>query len=697
MREPNAKTDGSAKFTSAAQKIDDNGGYVGSINLISFSGIAPKLDNRKLPEGAAQMADNCRLMSGGLRSFADKLDISTNLLKTGGDIKTIFRMTNGVYDYWLSWLTDVDCVRGQIAGDTLQRIYWTGDNEPRMSDFIDATNNAGSGIMPDVFFVLGVPAPLVAPTVTPSGGSGAALTRAYVETFVTPLGEESAPSPVTLVTGLIDTTTWALTALNDAPINTSSISAITVSSGVATATTASTKYLRVGEELTIAGVVGMTDANGSRIITEVTDATHFKFLLTTAQTYTSGGTWTRAAPHNTTGMTRRIYRTLNGKYYFVAEIAVTTTSYNDTLADTALGEEIPSVGWSMPPVGMKGMIALPNGFNAAFSGNEVLFSEPWYPHAWPDKYKQSCNFDVMALGAFGSSIAVGTKGYPYVMTGAHPASISMEKTEVSEPCMSKRGMVDVGAGVLYPSPNGLVFIGVGQVTVITASLFTRDEWLLLNPASMRCDFHNGMVFGWHDINAEMHTGFTFNRDTGAFASTSLPVTSSYVDPETTNMYVVKDGAIYQWDAHPYNNLSYDWKSRAYYQGRPINFGYAKIDAYFDQLSKVNAAIAADLAWNTAILASGLTYGELDNSMLDYYMLDGSELVGGSIAEYATLFLRFSIYADGVEKYSENVESNKTFSLPSGFKADRWEFRISGNIPVYSAFIAESATELRQMS
>lgn len=665
-----------------------------AIKINSFSGISPKLDNRFLPEGFAQIADNCRIISGGLRSFSDKLSLSTNLLKTGGEILSVFRMTNGVYDYWLSWLTDVDCVRSQIAGDILQRIYWTGENEPRMSDYINATANGGSGVMPAASFVLGVPAPLVAPVVTPSGGSGAALTRAYVETFVTPWGEESAPSPVTLVTGLIDTVTWALTSLNAAPINSANITGITVASGSATATVSSSAYLRIGEEVIIADVVGMTDANGSQVITEIPDSTHIKFALTTAQTYTSGGTWTRAAPHNTTGMTRRIYRTLNGTYYFVAEIAVGTTSYNDTLADTALGEEIPSVGWSMPPTNLKGLTALPNGFNVGFAGNEIIFSEPWHPHAFPSKYKLACNFEVVSLGAFGTSIVVGTKGYPYLINGVHPSSMSMEKTEVIEPCTSKRSMVDIGSGVLYSSPNGMVFIGMGGVNVATGAMFSRDEWALLNPSSLRCNFHNGMVFGWHDVNTEQHTGFTYKMQSSDFASTSIPITASYVDPETNTMYIVKDGAIYEWDAHPFNDLTFDWKSRAYYQNKPVNFGYAKVDANFEGVADINAAIAANTAFNEAALASGLTYGEFDNNMLDEYMLDGSVLTGGSIAEYASLSLRLTVYADGVTKYSENVISNRSFSLPSGFKASRWEFRLSGNIPAYSLAVAETATELR---
>ncbi len=593
----------------------------------------------------------------------------------------------------MSWDADVDCVRSQVVGDQYGRIYWTGDNEPRLTSFAKAI--AGGGVMPDSCFVLGVPAPLVAPTVTPSGGTGAALVRGYVETFVTQWGEEGAPSPVQLVNGKVDTTTWALTALNPAPINTSTISAASHAAGVVTVTTASTKYLRAGEEVTHAGIVGMTDLNGSFIISEVVDSAHYKVLLNTTQTYTSGGTWTRVAPHNISNMTRRIYRTLNGKYYFVTELPISTASYNDTVLDAALQEELPSLGWEMPPPTMKALISLPNGCNAAIDGYDICFSEPWYPHAWPIKYRQPCSFEPVGIASFGTSIVVGTKGVPHIITGSHPDSVSMEKGRSTSPCLSKRSVIGVGSGVIYSSPDGLVFEN-GAGDMATDSIFSRDEWKLLNPATISCVTHNGMLFGWHDTNSSLHSGFAFNLKTGAFSSTSLSVTAAFVDPETNNLYVVTNGNLCQWDSHPYNYLSYDWKSKVFSMRRPVNFSAAMVDADFSEASRINLAVAEDTAYNEAVLSTGITDGELDAAMLGEYMLDGSLLRGGAIAEYASLYLRLTIIGDGVERYTENVMSKKSFSLPSGYKASLWEFQISGNLPCHGVYIAETAAGLRSL-
>lgn len=665
------------------------------IKLSEFSGVAPKLSSRVLPNGIGQIADNCYLASGSLKAFADKFLVNSNQLRSGGDIKTVFRMTDGTLDYWLSWIKDVNVVRGQVAGDTSQRIYWTGDNEPRMSNLALAI--AGGGVMPASCFVLGVTEPIVAPTVGATGGTGADVSRVYVETFVTPFGEESAPSPASaLTTGKIDGI-WALSALNAAPINSASITGAAYASGVVTVATSSTKHLRAYEEVTIAGVVGMTDLNANHVITEIVDATHFKVALTTAQTYTSGGTWIRVAPHNTTGMTRRIYRSLNGSYFFCTELAIATTSWTDTVADADLGESLATIGHHMPPATLKGLVAHPNGFMIGFDGNTMRCSESWRPYAWPTEYDESFNFDVVAIGVFGGNIAVGTKGFPSVVTGSHPSAFSIEKIEVLEPCVSKQSMVDIGSGVVYASTNGLVLCSNGGARLVTESIFSKNEWALLSPSSMRCEFHSGLIFGSHIADDGQRTGFTFDIGSGAFSQTSNSDTASFVDPETNNRYIVQDGVLYQWDAHPYNDISFDWKSKVYALPRPVNFGAGIVDAELGVLSNVNAAIAADLAWNTAALAAGVTHGELGGSMLGEYTLGGSLLRGGTLVEYTSQYLRLTVYGDGVERYTENVLTGKSFSMPSGYKAKLWEFRLSGNIPVYSLAVAENAQGLRQLA
>lgn len=670
-----------------------------AIKISAFSGIVPKLQPRLLSDTNGQSADNVRLVSGTLEPWKKMAAVTANDL-ADGDVLSIFRMSDGDTSYWLSWVRDVNCVPSLIAGDEAQRIYYTGDGEPRISNLALAI--AGGGVMPAGFYVLGVVAPLVAPTVTPSGGSGDADSRAYIETFVTAWGEEGAPSPASAITaGKVDDT-WALTSLNAVPINTAAISAATHSGGVVTATTASTKYLRAREEVTIADVVGMTDLNSTFPILAIVDATHFTVALTTAQTYTSGGSWTRVAAHNISGMTRRIYRTSGGVYRFVAEIAIATTSYNDTVAEVDLGEICPSIGWEMPPTGLTGLVSHPMGFLGGVVGNEICFSEPWHPHAWPIAYRQTTKFPLVGLGVFSSSIVACTTGMPYILNGSHPDSISIEQTELMEPCIAKRTIVDVGSGIMYTSHSGKVLVGVGGANVVTQNMLSRENWQEYTPSAMLCAFYDGMVIGFpSSFVSDGKGGFILDSKNNTFSSLSVVASASYADPENGKLYLVSNGVLKEWDADTINNETYEWRSKVFALPKPINAGWAQIDADFeflnaDQTALIAAQLAADTAFNTAVLASGVTDGELDSVMLDEYMLDGSLLVGGEITDYAQRFLNFILYANGQQKYTEIVLNDQPFSLPSGYKSALYDVVISGNIPVYGVSIAETAAGLRSV-
>lgn len=328
-----------------------------------FSGIAPRIAPRLLPPGMAQEAYNVKPWSGELRAFKAPRKVAG--LEKSGTIKGIYLMAG---QYWLSWNYAVNVAKAPIPDDDTGRVYFTGeDQEPRVTNVALATT--GGSDYPEGWYALGIHEPLAAPTVGSTGGSGAAESRSYVYTFVTQWGEESAPSPAGSHTGKVDDTSWSLTNLAAAPLNTGSIVGATYSSGWVTVETSAAHWLKDHHPLAIAGVTGMTDLNGRHRVL-VVDATHFKVPLTTAQSYSSGGTWTREAAYNTTGLRQRIYRTFGGKFRYVGEQAA-STSYSDTVANTALGEILETEDWDMPPGNLEGLIALPNGVMVGYVGNHL--------------------------------------------------------------------------------------------------------------------------------------------------------------------------------------------------------------------------------------------------------------------------------------------------------------------------------------
>ena len=114
--------------------------------------------------------------------------------------------------------------------------------------------------------------------------------------------------------------------------------------------------LRAHEEISFASASGMTDLNATFAICRVDAGTNRIVVpLSTPQSYVAGGTWSRKAPHNTSGMIRRIYRTLSTaestEYHYVGAIPATAASFEDKASDevVAMGEILPSTGWEMPP------------------------------------------------------------------------------------------------------------------------------------------------------------------------------------------------------------------------------------------------------------------------------------------------------------------------------------------------------------
>lgn len=181
-----------------------------AIKLEKFGGMVPRSSDRLLPPMAATIASNTKLLNGELRGFRAMREEAD--LSGGSTIRRAHRVRDlaGVNpDAWLSFSSrDVDVVRSPIVNDSFDRYYWAGDGVPKYNTY--AQIYAGSGGP----YYLGVPTPTGAPTVTPPTGD--AETRAYVYTFVTAYGEESAPSPPTIATGA-ETTPWELSDIDTNP------------------------------------------------------------------------------------------------------------------------------------------------------------------------------------------------------------------------------------------------------------------------------------------------------------------------------------------------------------------------------------------------------------------------------------------------------------------------------------------------
>lgn len=422
---------------------------------------------------------------------------------------------------------------------------------------------------------------------------------------------------------------------------------------------------------------------------------------TPGQTITLSGFVAPPAGRNITR--QRIYRAQTGKtgtqLYFIAERAASAVNFVDNVSPELLQEQLPSVGWNAPPSDLTGLISLPNGMMAAFSGKELCFCEPYRPHAWPEGYRLTMDYEIVGLGAFSSSIIVTTKGTPYIVNGTAPENMVSEKIEQNLPCINPRGIVDLGYSVAYPSHDGLVLVTAGGATVATTRIFSRDDWLRLNPYGMVAGQYNGRYFtsySYSDVNGTEYRG-TFIMDlTGEqpfLIRSDVRSTAMYFDITTGQLYMLIDGSVYEWDALSEPSALLSWKSKLFVMPKPTNFGAILVESDAgltpEQVEAVEQEIERINAENAVLFAQPSIGGELGGAAINVY-----EVNGDALQDVPTLnrTVSVSIYAD--RKLVATIgKINKMARLPSGFLAQQWEVEVSSDTAITQITMAGTGAEL----
>lgn len=576
------------------------------IVLRNFKGTQPALSNRLLQDNYAQTSQNAKLGSGELRPFRHIVRVHTPA--KAGDLQTIYRwaavpgedasgvitnvanttpvqitsaghgLTNGqdayIYNtgvagidntlytitrisddvfslngtsasgsatpgaaywtkrngYWFHFNELVDIVSGPIPSDTTDRTYFTYDPsegiQPKVT-YSPIAQTGGGSEYPINSYNLGVPIPAAAPTATPGTGGGCdaadQVSRSYVYTYVSEIGEEGPPSAPSSVIDVCPGQEVDLSSMSVAP----------------------------------------------------------------------GGAYNI--------QTKRIYRTLGttGRYYFVDEIPVANTTYNDTVADTSLVDEIESTTWIEPPSDMHSLKMMANGIGVGLSGKNVCISEPYVLSAWPLEYRQQTDENGLGIGVFGSSAVIPTAGRTYVLSGIDPAAMSLDKLESEQSCVSKRSIATLeGFGVVFASPDGLVAVGHNEPTLITDGWLTRDDWQAYNPETIIGFPWEGKYIGFYTESDGDQGCFIFDPKGGGIITVDLgankTVTGGYYDIYDDALYLLVDtGSDYyieRFDANSLSNMTYTWKSKQFAPDRPMNFGWAKVvaDGYTNMVIIITA-------------------------------------------------------------------------------------------------------------
>lgn len=532
-----------------------------AIRLTGFQGMIPKVHPTLLPDSFAQVCNNARMRNGALVPFRAN-EVYDNIEDiTDPENNHVLTLFSGA---WRAWPQGAKVVPAPIAEN---RIYISGDGAPRVQ--------VGEDDYP-----MKLAAPTGAPTVAVTSGTvdpdtAEALVFSY--TFVTSLGEESPPAPLS------------------AQIDHSSGVTITVS--------------------------GFSAAPAGRAITH-----------------------------------RRIYRSVtdyagNAVLHFVAEIPLATTSLAWDDITYPVVEPIATADFDAPPDAIEGFTTMPNGIIAGFVGRELMFCEPYRPHAWPIKYRLSVDYEIMGLAAFGSTLAVLTKGTPYISQGTHPENMVLTKVEQNLPCIAADGIVDMGYAALYPSHTGLVSISAQGAQVVSAQLFDRDGWQALHPSTFRASHYEGRYAFLHNPGDGYRMGLIdVTGESPFYITTDTGGRSLYHHLPTGDLFILaNDGlSIRRFDDPAGAPRDFRWRSRRLILPFLTNFGIARIWTDVPDNPVDDAHVPGHVQLD--LIAAGTQIGTIQK-------------------------------ADSYER------------LPAGRLDDRFEVEIRGNIPISRVEIAGSVSEL----
>jgi len=560
--------------------------------------------------------------------------------------------------------------------------------------------------------------------------------RTYVYTWVTPWDEESIPSLASSEVYIKEGQTVTVSNLPQAKPSAPAQNFVrgirlyrTVVSTAATEyfllstlwfPTATTKVKRVGSVVTLTleyphnfivddrfKLSGMTtdsgSMNGEFSVVSIIDKYSFTFT-------DSGNAISETADTNGT-VFHDISESLDNTVRYWGD-----SSYNftDDFLISGLSTILPSIDFDPPPTGMKGIRASHNNILIGFFDNQLCFSFPDKPHAWPERFRLTFDSDIVAVEAIQGFILVLTEEYPYQVSGNDPATMVSARIDTLYPCLSKKSVVNMGYGVLWATHGGLAsYAPSAGISLVTQLLHDWDTWnTSLDPATLIGHYYNGKYFGSHSSQS-----FIFERDDkvgGLFVSINYTFSAACTDYKTGTMYYIGDdqGNLYEWDNKTQVLSPLEWKSKTIVTKDYMNLGAARVIADFatstEEAENVIAYNNTLPAFNNGIWAKSIQLGTL-NGPTDY--TDAGTAVNniGTLnafpinADGQTKFplestgnqpVTFKLFVDKQLIFQGTVSSDEVFRLPSGYRSDTFEIGVSGSSRIRAIHIGETPYGLR---
>ena len=506
------------------------------VTLSKFLGIAPKFDREQVNEGYSVVSRNTRGGRNILEAWRAPVALANGDLGLANK-KSIFRYINK----WFSFdKANIHAVRVPLVNDPYDYVVIANPYT-----YPQITNNAiaetGVGPYPAATHRLGVPAP-AAPTLISAEPNPDwvpvtdaapreqwdAYDTSYLLVYVDAWGRASAPSPVSVDVPFAEWEgypVWRVKlAIPDAPVGT--------------------------------------------IIQDASRGTRAQYYVYRAN-FNAGG---------------------SSAYQLAGTVSVTGTglTFTDTKPSLLLDEEVQTYDWFPPPD--DNVALFPNGplkkvfvassqFLCGCNSKILCFAEPGTTHAWPSEYYRVFREKIVTAHSAGSNVVVLTDSYPYVLSGAHPSSMSPTKLADTAPCLNEAAVTEVFDRIYFASKQGMFEIDGYTLRNVTLDYMTEIEWAEYQPKTMVFSNYDGKVFIHSKAKGETLV-FDPAQPLEALRTLDLNPQAVYqLDGEAQLAYVPEGSSqVMLFGEHTTAVQPLQWQSRVYQFNEPQCFSVAKVQA-----------------------------------------------------------------------------------------------------------------------
>jgi hypothetical protein len=436
------------------------------------------------------------------------------------------------------------------------------------------------------------------------------------------------------------------------------LASVARTSGVGSVTTTYPHNLDINDRFKISGCSNANFNVEGLKVTDVVDDYTFEFTLAGADiaSVAATGTLYHDASEDPVEDTARWWGF--GNYDFIDDFE---TSNLLTILSTD--------NYDAPPDDLQGLTVAQNNILVGFRNNELYFSEPNQPHAWPEAYKVTIEYDIVGLTAIAGNILVTTTAYPYLIQGSDPAAgMSVSSVPALYPCLSENSIVTINGAVLYATHDGLVVYTPGGIQLITKAIFNNDTWNVeLDPKTLIAVPYGDAYVGSHSTGA-----LVYEREegtAGSFVDLDYSFTAAWYDTRFNRLYYTSGvaGDIYLWDELTQPAATYEWKSKVFKTANMINLGAARVIADYaaGELSPIWEEV--DEVWE----AETCTW-------------DGVNPV------------TFRMWADKELILETPISDSGVFRLPAGYRSDTFEVGVEADVRIRAIHLAETPSGLREV-